>query len=232
MCGRYTHYFTWRQLHELYRLLTPRDPRPVAARYNAAPTQELPVVIADTEGRELRMMRWGLIPYWSKDGGQPYSTINARAESIATKPAFREPFRRRRCLVPASGFYEWRREGKYKQPYYITLPDGPMTFAGLWDRWRGPEGPVHTFTIVTTAAAPAIAHLHDRMPAILAGDDWDAWLDPETPLPVLEDLLRPWEGRLEICAVSRAVNSPAPDDPGLIEPISLPVQGDGTERSS
>lgn len=231
MCGRYTHYFTWRELYELYRLITPVDPRQAEARYNAAPTQELPVVIAGAEGRELRMMRWGLIPFWSKDGGQPYSTINARAEGLMTRPVFREPFRRRRCLVPASGFYEWRREGKYRQPYYITLPDGAMTFAGVWDRWRGPEGLLCSFAIVTTAAAAAISHLHDRMPAILAAEDWDAWLDAETPLPVLEDMLRPWRGELAICAVSRAVNSPAMDEPRLIEPIILPVQEDRPGRS-
>lgn len=222
MCGRYSHFFTWRQLYELYRLLMNVDPRPAAARYNAAPGQELPVVVAGEAGRELRMMLWGLIPCWSKDGGRPYATINARAESIATRPAFREPFRHRRCLAPANGFYEWRREGQHRQPYYVTLPDGPMTFAGLWDRWRGLEGIIQSFTIVTTTASPALAHLHERMPAILAPEQWDLWLDPQAPLPLLEDLLRPWDGELVIHPVSQAVNSPAADHPGLIEPMSPP----------
>lgn len=217
MCGRYTHLLSWRQIHDLYRLTAPKEPPRLPLRYNACPTQELPVIVQGNGGRELRMMRWGLIPYWSKDGGKPYSTINARAESVRTKPAFREPFRRRRCLVPVSGFFEWRPEGRYKQPYYITLADGPMTFAGLWDRWNGPQGPVETYTIVTTTAAPEIAHLHDRMPVILPQQAWDLWLDPDSPLELVEQLLQPWTaGGFAFHPVSRAVNSPSNDVPGNI----------------
>lgn len=177
------------------------------------------MVVQSEAGREVRIMRWGLVPYWAKPGFTAYSTINARCESVATKPAFREPFRKRRCLIPASGFYEWRPEGKIKQPYYITLRGQPMTFGGLWDRWRGPAGTVETYSIVTTAAAPEIAHLHDRMPLLLPENAWGIWLNPEAPLEVVADLMRPWDGGgLDFHPVSRMVNNPRHDLPSLTAP--------------
>lgn len=216
MCGRYTHTLSWQQIHDLYRLTVPKVLLNLQERYNVCPTQEMPVVV---EGRELKRMKWGLILYWSKDGGKPYTTINARAESVKTKPAFREPFKRRRCLVPASGFYEWRQEDGVKQPYYITLKDGPMTFAGLWDTWKGPEGPVETYTIVTTTANDTLKELHDRMPVILPEKQWEPWLDHATSPDEAEKMLQPYPaGAVTFHKVERAVGNVRNDYADLIKP--------------
>jgi putative SOS response-associated peptidase YedK len=230
MCGRYTNRLTWRQIVELYRLTAPE---PSAApnlppRYNIAPTQEAPVVRLIDSGRELLSMRWGLIPAWSKDRRIGAQCINARAESVAGKPAFREAYKRRRCLVPADGYYEWRPvEGEKKpQPYHVTMADGaPMTFAGLWERWRDPAGAVEllTFTILTTAASEAIAPLHDRMPAILRPEDHDAWLDPQRDA---SPLLRPYAGPMRHYPVSRHVSAARNEGPECIAPLTeQPGQG-------
>ena len=154
-------------------------------RYNAAPTDELPIVRRSKRGkRELVIAGWGLIPYWAKDKGIGYRTINARANSLHIKPAFREAYRKRRCLVLANGFYEWRKEGKIKQPYLIQLKSGePFAFAGLWEFWISPEEEdVRSFTIVATDPNAVVAPLHTRMPAILNPIDYDAWLDPSQPI--------------------------------------------------
>ena len=166
------------------------------------------------------MLRWGLVPFWSKEPASGYSTINARAETVMTKPTYREPFRRRRCIVPASGFYEWRVEpgSKGKQPYHFRRADGePMSFAGLWDRWqKGDAEPIESFTIIVGGAPPSIAPYHDRSPVILEPDWFDMWLDPATDPKMLGPMLAPYDGALTIEPVSKAVNNPWNDYPELL----------------
>jgi len=194
----------------------------LAPRYNIAPTQPV-VCVRQARERELVWLRWGLIPAWAKDPAVGARMINARAETAAEKPAFRTAFRRRRCLVVADGFYEWRRSGTHKQPYYISRPDhGPLAFAGLWERWQAESGDaVESCTILTTAANPVLAAIHDRMPVILAKADHEAWLDPEAcDLEHLRGLLIPRPDReLRTAPVSTHVNSPRHDDPQCIEPL-------------
>jgi putative SOS response-associated peptidase YedK len=172
----------------------------VQARYNIAPSQSIPVVRLTPEGkeRELAFLRWGLIPAWAKDLSFGARTINARSETIADKPAFRTAFRRQRCLIPADGFYEWKKAGKNKQPYVIRPADGhPLSFAGLWDRWQSPEGEVlETATIITTAANEVLRPLHERMPAILPREHYALWLDPQQQKDNLLQLLMPYPDRL------------------------------------
>jgi putative SOS response-associated peptidase YedK len=239
MCGRFVQY----SHPEIYAASFDLDlgqetaqgvadrPRP---RYNLAPTQEALVIRAREDGtRHLDPMRWGLIPSWSKGSDNRYQMINARAETLAQKPAYRTAFRERRCVVPAEGFYEWREEpragGRYKQPYLIRRADRrPFAMAGLWDLWREPVQPegerteIRSFTIVVTDANPAIRSLHDRMPVILPPEQLATWLDPEEQEPVrLHTLLActPSEGwTLE--PVSSRVNSPRNDDVALIEPLT------------
>ncbi len=199
MCGRYHNRFQKQQIAEAFRAKT-GPTLEIHPSYNVAPQSYQPVVVLDDEGeRALAVMRWGLVPFWSKDGKMTYSTFNAKAETLATSPAYREPFKRRRCLVPASGFYEWMKlDAKNKQPYSIVMKDAsPLAFAGLWDRWKDAAGAVlETYTIITTdpnelmkpERGPAI---HDRMPVIVPRRDYDRWLDAsQTALPV--DLLRPF----------------------------------------
>lgn len=223
MCGRYTLATPTEALRALFGFSeTPN----LAPRYNIAPTQDAPVVRGGEGGaRHIALLRWGLVPFWAKDASIGNRLINARAEGLSEKPAFREAFRRRRCLVPADGFYEWRREGAIKQPYRFVIEDGrPFAFAGLWEAWKNPAdggGPLETFTIVTSDANTAVRPVHDRMPVILAPGDYDAWLDPETPIVRVLELLRPCpvEG-LRSYPVGTRVNSPRADDPGLISPLS------------
>ncbi len=237
MCGRYTLTAEADELAAEFDLV---EPIPLAARYNIAPTQRVPVVRFHAAGdappkravvritepggvRRLDILRWGLVPHWAKDLKFGFRTINARAETVATQPAFREAFRSRRCLVPASGFYEWQRameDGKeVKQPRYIRrVGDKPMALAGLWESWTAPDGEVvETFTIITTSANDAIRPFHDRMPVILRSEDYEAWLNPATKPDALKALLVPCPADwLSITSVSRRVNSPGFDDPDCI----------------
>lgn len=222
MCGRYTLTSSGEEVADLFALL---DIPPIPQRYNLAPTQEAAVVRVPEPGapRELSFLRWGLIPAWAKDAKIGNGMINARAESAAEKPAYRSSFKKQRCLIPTSGFYEWKKEGKAKQPYIIRRKDHrPFAFAGLWSRWRDPEkGPVDTFTILTTDANERVRELHDRMPVILAREDFDLWLDPKVQDAArLQPLLVPLAGDdLEFVRVSKLVNSPANDLPNCIEPL-------------
>jgi len=206
--------------------IPPERPAPnFAANWNAAPTDMLPVVRWDAAAglRSLDLLRWGLVPYWAKEVKIGYTTINARAETVAGMPAFREPFRRRRCLVPFDSFYEWRKIDGGTQPYAVARADGRiMAVAGLWDNWRSPQGErVRSFTVVTTAANAFMAPLHDRMPVILEAPDWPAWLGEESAeaarlralmAPAAEDALRMWP-------VDRRVGNVRNNDPSLIEPV-------------
>jgi putative SOS response-associated peptidase YedK len=222
MCGRFTQHLTWAELVELYRLADDLPALNLAPRYNAAPSQELAACRLDPGGaRVIVRLRWGLIPFWAKDAKIGYRTINARIETVAEKPAFRAAVARRRCLVPADGWYEWRAEPGGKQPYLIAPAATPFSFAGLWERWdKGPE-PVESFTILVGPAAPGIAGIHDRMPMIVARDDYAAWLDPETPVADALDRVRATQaGPFAVRKVSRRVNSPANDDPSVIEEVA------------
>lgn len=219
MCGRFTNRYSWRELHDLYRLTDARPNLP--PRYNIAPTQAVPVVRLRQDGeRELAMMRWGLVPHWAKDEKIGYSTINARAETVADKPAFREAYRRRRCIVPASGFYEWqpRPDGK-KQPLHFHRPDNrPLSLAGLWERWTKGAEPLESFTIVVGEADEFMRAYHDRMPVILPDDALGAWLDPSTPMDEVRRILGAPAPELVADRVSLKVNSVRNDGPELLEP--------------
>jgi len=197
-------------------------------RFNIAPTQDAPVVRQRTEPkreRTLQFLRWGLIPSWAEDIKIGARLINARGETVAAKPSFRSAFRKRRCLVPADGFYEWRADGKAKQPYLIARRDGAsFAFAGLWERWTPKEKPaepafIDSYTIVTTEANTLLKPLHERMPVILAPEHYASWLDPEAAEADLLALLRPApEELLHYFPVSRRVNAARVDVPELIEP--------------
>ena len=187
-------------------------------RYNIAPTQPVPVIRQNPKEpiRELSLMKWGLIPHWSKDGSGAAGMINARSETAATQPAFRESLRSRRCLIPADGFYEWTREGKTKRPFCFEINHGQLfAFAGLWDRWKDPSGHwITTCSILTTAPNAVTAIVHDRMPVVLAPEIYDLWLDPGmTKVEAVSDLLKPYDARLMRCyPVSARVNRVVNDD--------------------
>jgi putative SOS response-associated peptidase YedK len=222
MCGRYTLIANAEAIRQLFEVL-PFDERLAVARYNIAPTQPVVVVRAGERGRELVPMRWGLIPAWTKDLRSAPLLINARAEGIAEKPAFQYAFRRRRCLVPASGFYEWqRRGGNRKQPYAARPGDGRLiAFAGLWETWFGPDGSeIDAAAIVTVPGNATVGAIHDRMPAVIAPEDFDAWLSGEADTAAAAALLRPAPEELFVCVpVSTRVNAAASDDAGLWEQI-------------
>ncbi len=194
-------------------------------RYNIAPTQEVLAVVKppDAARRQARLLRWGLIPMWAEGPAVGSRMINARAETVATKPAFRWAFRERRCLILADGFYEWQRQGRRKQPFYICLRDGrPFAFAGLWERWVPPDGqPIDSCTIITTVANELIRPLHVRMPVILAPKDYDLWLDPSVgEIERLQPLLRPYPSdEMTAYPVSTLVNNPANDTSGCTAPL-------------
>lgn len=191
--------------------------------YNVAPSQTLPVIVRHSPNA-LEFMRWGLIPPWAKDSSVGNRMINARAETVATKPAYRRAFRTQRCLVPASGFFEWQKLPRDKQPYYFRLSSGDLfAFAGLWESWRSPEGEtLHSYTIITTEANDLLAPVHNRMPVILREADEDTWLDPDLSEPEhLLPLLAPYPAELmQATAVSALVNSPRNNSPAILQPVS------------
>jgi putative SOS response-associated peptidase YedK len=203
MCGRYSASRPPDLTEDTYGAPFVDEPPPPS--WNVAPTDPVAIVV-QREAREIRTVRWGLVPSWAKDAKGAALRINARAETVATKPAFRTALARRRCLVVADGWYEWRA----KQPFYISS-GGPLAFAGLYERW----GDLRTCTIVTTSAAPSLRQLHDRMPVVLPEDQWALWLDPDLADP--EALLVPHEG-FDAYPVSHAVNSVRNNGPSLVEP--------------
>ena len=196
-------------------------------RYNIAPTQAVPVIRQHPKEpkRVLSLMRWGLIPSWAKDMSGAASTINARSETAAEKPAFREPMKSRRCLIPADGFYEWRRTGTSKQPFCFEVSDGELfAFAGLWDGWRDANGQwIRSCSILTTTPNPVTSLVHDRMPVILDRSDYDLWLDPGmTQVEELRRLLQPYDADLmRSYPVSSRVNQVANDDEACSTPIEV-----------
>jgi putative SOS response-associated peptidase YedK len=214
-------------LGEIRALFETVNPTPNAApNYNAAPTDTLPVVRLDREGRRsLDLLRWGLIPYWAKDASIGPRCINAMAETVATKPAFRDAFRQRRCLVPVDFFYEWRKLPDGKQPYAIGLADGsPMAFAGLWERWRDPAdgGIVQSFAIVTGPPNELCAPIHNRMPVILPREAWRPWLGEEDAgADALLVLLRSFPAALmRAYQVAARVGNVRNNDPDLLAPLA------------
>ena len=213
-----------------YTFRVPVNPN-VKKRYNIAPTQEAPVIRVDREGqREAVMLRWGLVPFWSKDLKAGNRMINARSEGIETRPAFREAVQRRRCIVPASGFFEWKDLGRHKQPFAITVPAEPLFgFAGLWERWkRGDDDYVETFTIVTTEANTAVAGIHDRMPVIVPQGAIDAWLS--APAEEALALLRPYEAPMTLRPVRKTVSDPRVDVPECLDDAEASWEEDPQQR--
>jgi putative SOS response-associated peptidase YedK len=204
-----------------------------APSFNVAPQSTQPIVRQSRGSgeREFALLRWGLVPFWAKDAKFGYSTINARAEEAASKPAYREALKKRRCLVPADAFYEWMKpNAKLKIPYAIALTSGePCALAGLWESWRPPEGPpLETFTILTTDPNEVTEPFHNRMPVILEPRDYDRWLDPGDPARPPIDLLRPYPAeRMRAWPVSDRVGNVRNNDPALLEPVT-PADSDGS----
>jgi len=216
MCGRYSFTLPPEAIRELFKVATSLNLQP---RYNIAPTDQVPVIGLEPDGaRALKMFRWGLIPWWSKAMPKTAPQINARSEGIAASRMFGEAFRKRRCLVPADGFYEWHKDKAVtdKRPWRIVDPDRPaFAFAGVWEAWRNPEGEViRSFAIVTTAVNARLAAIHDRMPVMLDRGDEDAWLAPGNAEAQLLSLLRPYDAeKTALYRVGKRVNSVKNDDP-------------------
>ncbi|MDX2100517.1 MAG: SOS response-associated peptidase [Leptolyngbyaceae cyanobacterium bins.59] len=218
MCGRYTLSQSADVLAEAFHL--PEVPLHIP-RYNIAPTQGVAVIQQSQGTRQWQLLRWGLIPSWSKDVKIGNKLINARSETVAEKPSFRSAFRYRRCLIPADGFYEWQRQEKKKQPFYFQVHKGqPFAFAGLWEHWEGEGGPIDSCTLLTTQANALLAPIHDRMPVILHPEDYDRWLDPQIQdSKSLESLFQPYPSEeMAGYPVSAIVNSPAHDTLDCVVP--------------
>lgn len=219
MCGRFTLNASPDELVEHFDL---DQPPSLTARFNIAPSQLVAVVATrrETDKRGLALLKWGFVPDWSPDG-KP-GPINARGETVAGLPTFSDAFRQQRCIIPATGFYEWKKEGTKKRPYHFRLKgSGVMGFAALWSVWRGDGTKLLTTCLITTAANDVVRPLHDRMPVILSPDDYDVWLDNGTPLPELKKLLRPYSPELmEVVEANPLVNSPKNEGPALLEPAA------------
>jgi len=231
VCGRFALFASPELVADYFALA---EPPSVAPHYNVTPGQDIPAVRVDRDGvRRLRALRWGLVPFWAKDATIGRRLINARLESLADKPAFREALTRRRCLIPASGFYEWGVDaaGK-KQPFFIRARSEPLlAIAGLWERWRphGGQGgesgePLETCVIVTTEASSLLAPIHDRMPVVLSRDAQDVWLDPSSDVATIAALAAE-SPELETWAVGTAVNDPRNDDERVLAPAPARVTG-------
>ena len=230
MCGRFAFYSPREAVLAVFGVSLPFDPEP---HYNIAPTQIVAAIRAGAGRRpEGAALRWGLVPFWAQDPAIGNRLINARAETLAERPAFREAWRTRRCLILANGFYEWRSEKQAsggrqrgRRPHYVTTPDRrPIAFAGLWERWHKGGAPLETCTIITTEASRLVRELHNRMPVILPPHALQLWIDPSQPVEVLERLLQPAPDDLLVFhEVSRAVNSPANEGPELIAAASVTV---------
>jgi putative SOS response-associated peptidase YedK len=222
MCGRYRLSRRKQIIEEHFDSVSGEEDW--SPRYNIAPTQPVPIIRQNPKEpvRQLSLVRWGLIPSWATDGSIGFKTINARSETVTTTASFSEPFRSQRCLIPADGFYEWKRSGKTKQPYCFEVGDGQVfAFAGLWDIWKDPRGEViQTCTILTTTPNALLADIHDRMPVILNPADYDVWLNSGNTEAVLK-LLRPFNGQMRGFPVSTRVNFVQNDDPECATPAEL-----------
>jgi putative SOS response-associated peptidase YedK len=221
MCGRYLITTVPEAMRRMFRY--PEQPN-FPARYNVAPTQPIPIVRLNEGERQFGLVRWGLIPAWVKDPRAFSLLINARGDSVNDKPAFRNAMKRRRCLIPADGFYEWNEDGGRKRPYAVRPADGaPVAFAGLWECWTGPNGEeMETAAIITTDASRDLHAIHHRMPVVVAPDAFDFWLDCRNvdALTAAALLVPAREGFFEACEISNAVNRVANDTPAVLEPAS------------
>jgi putative SOS response-associated peptidase YedK len=217
MCGRFAQRSPAKKVAEKFKV---EEVPPLAERYNIAPTQAVLTIREASAEREATLLKWGLVPHWAKDSAIGNKLINARAETVAEKPSFREAFARRRCLVPVDGFYEWSRRGDRKRPFYFHMSDGePFAVAGLWERWEGDGGPLETCTLLTTEANELLAPYHDRMPVIVKPEDYDLWLDTDVRrAELLQLLLCPYPHKeMSAYEVSPIVNSPSNDSPRCVE---------------
>ena len=220
MCGRYTLRTPVDTLVQQFEI--DEHPSSITPSYNIAPTQRVAAVIAENGKRKLEMLHWGLIPSWAKDPEVGNKMINARAETVAEKPSYRKAFKERRCLILTDGFYEWQKTDSGKQPYYIRMEDdSPFAFAGLWESWQNGHE-IRSCTIITTSPNEVAAQVHNRMPVILHPEDYEMWLDPDfDEREPLTTLLKPFPAEaMEAYPVSRKVNRPANNDPGVIEPAA------------
>ena len=220
MCGRYTLVVNGKVLMDYYSQLSldGKLEGDFRANFNVAPTQVMPVVTAEA----VEQMTWGLVPSWSKEFKPAFTSINARAESVAEKPLYRTPFKKRRALIPATGFYEWQKRPTFKQPYYFRLPDHELfSFAGLYDVWYDKDDVAHkSYTIITTTPNSTMTDIHDRMPVILDQSEEQHWLDPETAPEELQLLLNPYDGVMQRDEVSRDVGNVKNNSSDLIGPIN------------
>ncbi len=225
MCGRYV---LKAALPDIARMLGMDVDLALEPRYNIAPTTLVPACrMQEPDQKQLALLRWGLIPHWAKQADGGYRMINARAETVAEKPAFRAALRQRRCLIPADGYYEWKAMEGRKQPYYFSMKDGnPFCFAGLWERWQPAEGePLESCAIMTIGANALAAEIHHRMPVILAPDDYARWLEPRTTKAAdVLPLLQPFTpDAMSVYPVSTLVNNARVDESRCITPLGDPV---------
>jgi len=224
MCARYNLRISPQRLAEIFHTVRQLE---FVHRYNISPTQTV-VAIREEGGQRVPVpMRWGLVPSWGKGPKEGPPHIIARGETVATNGMFRTPFRRQRCLIPATGFYEWEHRGKEKLPYNIHLPnDEPFAFAGIWDRWKGEGDPLDSCAIVTTDATGEMTRLKDREPVILRPDEWDVWLDPDLKeSDPLQALIRPWTGERVFQPVSPAINNSRNEGKQFFQPLDTPASG-------
>lgn len=218
MCGRYSLIPT----ENFYKRFKVNNQLHLSPRYNVAPGELMPVVVRG-EQNTLVIMKWGLIPFWADDPKIGFKMINARAESISEKPSFRKAFRKQRCLVPASGFFEWQKTDNQKTPFYIKLKKQPLfSFAGLFDLWKDAQGKeIRSYTIITTQPNNVLAPIHNRMPVVLEPEEEDVWLDQSMPENTLVRFLKPFDSQqMEIYPVSNEVNKPENDNENIIKPVS------------
>jgi putative SOS response-associated peptidase YedK len=221
MCGRFTLHTPEPLLREVFNL-EQSVPLGLKPRYNIAPSQQVPIIRDTESGREMVMAKWGLIPHWSKEAKTKYSTINARIETVAEKPTYRTPFKHRRCLIPADGFYEWKVVDGRKVPHHIRMRDGGVfAFAGLWDHWEGEGESMESCSIIVMPANDVMQSLHERMPAIIAPAHQDLWLDPRVTdkAEIMTYLNSTPSSRLVTHPISSWVNSPKHDDERCMEPV-------------
>ncbi len=217
MCGRYAFSTPPADVAAHFGLDECAEYRP---RFNIPPGTDIPVIRCSPDGRRvLHLLRWGLVPHWAKDPAIGAKLNNARSEGVMQRPAFRDAFRRRRCLIPASGFYEWKTDGRQKQPWYFCLKSGePLAMGGVWESWRAPDGNIlRTCAILTTGPNEVMVPVHDRMPVVISPEHWKAWF--AAPADEVQELLTPCTAeRLQAWPVDRRVSRATADDPGLIEP--------------
>ena len=222
MCGRYALRTPPKSLAKAFGV---EEVPEFEARFNIAPTQTIAGVLQTPDGREMKFLKWGLVPSWAKDASLGAKLINARSETVAEKPAFREAFKRRRCLIPADGFFEWARTDGKKQPYFFRMSDEqPFSFAGLWERWQGADGEVvGSCAILTTAANELLQPVHDRMPVILHPEDYSLWLDEDVrKTDLLKELLQPYPAEeMTAYPVSTLVNSTRQQGAGLVDRLKI-----------